>query len=284
MSVLLLRLAGPLQSWGASSRFTRRETRREPTKSGIIGLLACAQGRGREDSIQDLLQLHFGVRTDQRGSLVSDYQTAKMLPWHTREQVVNMPLSSRHYLSDAKFLAAVEGPDEIIKTLDYALRHPVWPLFLGRRSCPPEFPICLGISKYETAEQALVREPWIAARWYRHAHAQETLAIAIDAAASSQCKGHADSNLAVKDVIAGNGMERELVADDPVSFSQLHREYELRSVVHFVVRPDELDGAEVGMANESNLSDSVQGCIGRNGQTFRSSIPPIPADHDPMDF
>lgn len=53
MSVLLLQLAGPLQSWGDSSRFVRRETRNEPTKSGVIGMLASAQGRTREDSIED---------------------------------------------------------------------------------------------------------------------------------------------------------------------------------------------------------------------------------------
>ena len=43
--VLVLRLAGPLQSWGSSSRFTRRSTEAFPTKSGIVGLLAAAQGR-----------------------------------------------------------------------------------------------------------------------------------------------------------------------------------------------------------------------------------------------
>ena len=36
---LLLRLAGPLQAWGVSSRFSIRETLDEPTKSGAIGLL-----------------------------------------------------------------------------------------------------------------------------------------------------------------------------------------------------------------------------------------------------
>ncbi len=60
--VLLLRLAGPMQSWGDASRFNRRETRTEPTKSAVIGLLASAQGRTREDPIEDLLQLSFGVR------------------------------------------------------------------------------------------------------------------------------------------------------------------------------------------------------------------------------
>ncbi len=62
---LVLRLAGPMQSWGGRSQFNRRDTLTEPTKSGLIGLLAAAQGRRRQDSIEDLLGLTFGVRTDQ---------------------------------------------------------------------------------------------------------------------------------------------------------------------------------------------------------------------------
>ena len=34
MSTLLMRLAGPMQSWGTQSRFTVRDTGREPSKSG----------------------------------------------------------------------------------------------------------------------------------------------------------------------------------------------------------------------------------------------------------
>ena len=55
MTVLLLRLAGPLQSWGVKSRFTVRATELAPTKSGIIGMLAAAVGRRRTDPIEDLL-------------------------------------------------------------------------------------------------------------------------------------------------------------------------------------------------------------------------------------
>ncbi len=79
MSVLLLQLAGPLQSWGDSSRFVRRETRNEPTKSGVIGMLASAQGRSREDSIEDLLGISFGVRTEQHGRVIRDLQTEKSM-------------------------------------------------------------------------------------------------------------------------------------------------------------------------------------------------------------
>jgi len=42
MPTLLLRLAGPMQSWGLSSRFTIRDTSLEPSKSGVLGLLCAA--------------------------------------------------------------------------------------------------------------------------------------------------------------------------------------------------------------------------------------------------
>ena len=50
MATLLLRLAAPLQSWGADSKFETRKTNREPTKSGVIGLLAAALGLRRDDA------------------------------------------------------------------------------------------------------------------------------------------------------------------------------------------------------------------------------------------
>ena len=44
MAVLMLRLAAPMQSWGTDSKFEVRKTNREPTKSGVVGLLAAALG------------------------------------------------------------------------------------------------------------------------------------------------------------------------------------------------------------------------------------------------
>ncbi|MDR3345100.1 MAG: CRISPR-associated protein Cas5, partial [Oscillospiraceae bacterium] len=38
MSTLLLRLAAPMQSWGADAKFDRRGTERAPTKSAVAGL------------------------------------------------------------------------------------------------------------------------------------------------------------------------------------------------------------------------------------------------------
>lgn len=78
MATLLLRLAAPLQSWGADSKFETRKTNREPTKSGVIGLLAAALGLRRDDAagLARLNGLHFAVRADREGSLLVDFHTA----------------------------------------------------------------------------------------------------------------------------------------------------------------------------------------------------------------
>src|SRR5882757_7550087 len=125
----MLRLAAPLQSWGTSSRFVRRNTDRAPSRSGIIGLLAAAEGRRRTDSIEDLLDLRVGVRVEQAGQLERDFHTA-----HTRDGAGSMPLSYRFYLADAAFVAAIEGPPSVLDGLREALRRPAFPLYLGRRS------------------------------------------------------------------------------------------------------------------------------------------------------
>ena len=77
MTVVAFRLAGPLQSWGSRSRFVRRETEKAPTKSGVLGLVAAAKGIRRTDPLESLLGLRFGVRVDQPGQLVRDFQTAQ---------------------------------------------------------------------------------------------------------------------------------------------------------------------------------------------------------------
>ena len=109
-AVLVLRLAGPLQSWGVDSRFTRRSTEAFPTKSALVGLLGAAQGRRRSDPIEDLAELSVAVRVDQPGQLLHDFHTA-----HRGD--TSMPLSHRFYRADAAFGAFIEGPDDMIDAL-----------------------------------------------------------------------------------------------------------------------------------------------------------------------
>ena len=134
MATLLLRLAAPLQAWGADSKFETRKTNREPTKSGVIGLLAAALGLRRDESegLARLTGLRFGVRVEREGQLLVDYHTAK-----TQDEK-NSYVTYRHYLQDAVFLAGLESEDAaLLQQLQDALQHPAFPLYLGRRSCPP---------------------------------------------------------------------------------------------------------------------------------------------------
>lgn len=209
MSVLLLRLAGPLQAWGDASRFTRRHTRTEPTKSGVIGLLAAAQGRRRTDPIEDLASLEFGVRVDQRGRIERDFQTAIRRPPGGTPSA--MPLSYRYYLSDAVFVAAVSGDRSLMEALDAAVREPRFPLYLGRRSCVPMGEISMGVHEGGLAE-VLRQAEWQAARWYRRQQGREVdLELVVDAEPGSP---FADTR-----------------RDVPMSFDPVRREYGWRDVV-----------------------------------------------------
>lgn len=212
-ATLLVDLAAPMQAWGDSSRFTQRQTRAEPTKSGVVGLLAAALGRRRTDPIEDLAQLRFGVRTDQPGRLERDFQTE--IDWRTGK---SKALTHRYYLADAKFVAAVEGPTEVLEGLVSALRNPTFPLYLGRRAFPPAGPIRARIVE-STAQEALRNAEWIASPRHRRAQGS-TVVLPI-----------------VRDVETGDAVA-ESIRDLPVSFDPEHRQYEWRDVVHEIVRVD----------------------------------------------
>lgn len=166
MRTLLLRLAAPMQSWGTESKFDTRQTRREPSKSGVIGLLACALGIRRDDSaaLAELSKLSFGVRVDQEGQQLMDYQTVKSYKSKAEYLAEADPEAAyqtyRYYLADAIFVAAVTSDDDaLMDKLEAALHRPAFPLFLGRRSCPPTLPLSLGLRELPL-EEALQSEPW----------------------------------------------------------------------------------------------------------------------------
>ena len=147
MSTLLLRLAAPLQAWGTDSKFEVRRTNREPSKSGVIGLLAAALGLRRDADLSKLSALRFGVRVDRNGEVIKDFHMAKAEK--------TSYLTYRYYLSDAIFLVGLESEDRsFLEQIERALRNPCFPLFLGRRSCPPTLPLVLGIRE-DALETAL---------------------------------------------------------------------------------------------------------------------------------
>lgn len=213
MSTLLLRLAAPLQSWGSGSNFNRRSTEREPTKSGVIGLLAAALGRRRTEKLSDLTALRFGVRLDQPGQLLVDYHIARTMAAQERATGIAGKNAGtfqtwRHYLVDAIFLAGLEGEEGLLSDLERSLSNPAFPLFLGRRSCPPSGRLILGI-RPQPLIPALCDEPWLASAWYRR-----------------KAKGNAKLTI-ISDAPNANDHRRR---DMPISFEQTHRRYAFRGI------------------------------------------------------
>jgi CRISPR system Cascade subunit CasD len=170
-----------LQSWGGPSRYNRRETRPEPTKSGVLGLLAAAEGRPRDAALTDLLGLRLGVRVDQPGTLLRDYHTVsdhRGLPLPAAKVDAKgaqkktsaakyTGVTQRYYLQDAVFTAALKGPAPLLQGLEHAVRHPAFPLSLGRRSCPPTGPVSLGLLPDTDLAQALADVAWQASARHR---------------------------------------------------------------------------------------------------------------------
>ncbi|MCC6555594.1 MAG: type I-E CRISPR-associated protein Cas5/CasD [Polyangiaceae bacterium] len=152
MSAVLLRLEGPMQSWGTQSRFGERDTEAEPSKSGVIGLVAAALGVPRDDDarLARLARLSMAVRVDREGTVLCDYHTAGGGRFRGREHgvadrdgdLVGTVLSRRHYLADASFLVALGAADAgLLQEIARGLSCPVWPLSLGRRAFAPSVPV-----------------------------------------------------------------------------------------------------------------------------------------------
>jgi CRISPR system Cascade subunit CasD len=147
-STLLLRLDGPMQSWGVAE-FSDRPTMPFPTKSGIVGLLANAYGRARADSIDDLATLTAVVRADDAGRPVTDFQTAGRDGWRSADGKLHtdtFKTRRKGYLADAVFTVALTGADDVVERSAAAAERPARPLFLGRRCCPPAMPVLIGVS------------------------------------------------------------------------------------------------------------------------------------------
>jgi CRISPR system Cascade subunit CasD len=170
MNTVFLRLEGPLQSWGERSRWSIRDSAAEPTKSGVIGLIACALGWGADQSaeIKSLSKsVRMGVRCDQPGTMLRDYHTVHggarsaegKIKRTASTGVIETVVSERYYLCDARFLVALLGGEETIQRINSALENPHWPIFLGRKSCPPASPVPAGLGDFVDLEAALISGP-----------------------------------------------------------------------------------------------------------------------------
>jgi CRISPR system Cascade subunit CasD len=203
----------------------------------VIGLVAAAKGIRRTEPLTELLGLRFGVRVDRAGQLVRDFQTAQRqrkerdgsTTWHS------LPLSYRYYVSDATYVAVLEGDRTLVEGIEQAVRSPAFPLFLGRRSCPPAGPIAVGVFGHDL-ETSLQQVPWQVSERDQRRHRERTVRLEVVRDASPDEPG------------------AETVHDEPVSFDPNRRLYAWRSIVHDVVEIPNPFGVSEPVAEHDPMS------------------------------
>lgn len=226
-ATLALRIDAPLQSWGVRSKFVRRDTAAEPTKSGIVGLLAAARGTDRADTdgIAELAALEMGVRVEREGLVERDYHVTENVP-NTHGTGHRTVVSDRYYLADALFLVAVHGPQTLLTELEDAILHPQWPLYFGRKAFVPASPLLepphrrathgTGVLP-EPLDQVLNTHPWLEYRPdQRREQARSSRPVLLRT---------------VRDVPASDPTA-ELRHDHPISFAHGQRQHNSRTVRH----------------------------------------------------
>jgi len=190
---LLIWLESPLQSWGSDSRFGRRDSLDFPTRSGVLGLICCALGRGGEQrewlmrmagypqSVLAYVRTHSvaggKVKTSMREPLLRDFHMVgsgydDRDPWQTLlipktsegKKAVGggTKMTYRYYLQDMAYAVTLPLPADEAQTIAEALQNPCWDLYLGRKSCVPTDFIYRGLfaseEEAESAAHAIARE------------------------------------------------------------------------------------------------------------------------------
>lgn len=168
MDALILRIQGPLMSFGAPAVDNHRVIQRFPTASMLTGLIGNALGYNHADwkYLQRLQErIRFAARIDRPGREIVDFQTVDLgqdhlvdTGWTTygyREARAGgsggtTHIRYQHYLADASITVALslEPPRESpsLDEVEAALQQPERPLFLGRKSCLPAEPVFLSRS------------------------------------------------------------------------------------------------------------------------------------------
>ena len=165
---ILLWLEAPLQSWGADSKFGRRDTLPFPTRSGVLGIVLCSLGASGEQkellarmgpplrqtviSCINTKETKTGSEKIERDPLLMDFQMVgsgyddkdvweKMHIPKTNEGKPAVgggtKMTYRYYLQNAAFAVLMETPPDLAESFASALQNPVYDLYLGRKNCVP---------------------------------------------------------------------------------------------------------------------------------------------------
>lgn len=164
-SVLVLRLEGPIQSWGFDSQYSRRDTALFPTKSGVAGICCAAFGLKRgcaeeKSFLEEFNQIKMTSISLPRKCGEKTLQVRRLHDYHTvmntrkaDGKLKESHITHRFYLSDALFGVLLEGASSFLNRIAEALSDPVWGVWLGRKCCIPSAPLLAGITN--TQEEAV---------------------------------------------------------------------------------------------------------------------------------
>lgn len=212
MESILLKFAGPLQSFGSTSHFETRQTDKYPTKSAVIGMISASLGLSRDDKsrLNALNDLDFAVRIDQPGRVVRDYHIAEKKK--KNGQIERTYVTNRFYIEDAVFVVGIANEDaQLMDEIFQALQRPYFQQSLGRKALAPTADMLIG--KFDTGVMDVLSVlPWQAAEWYQVKKQVTTVPLTI----------HCDSYLV-------DEKPRNTRKDVPLSFSKDKRAFTFRS-------------------------------------------------------
>lgn len=167
---LVFQLKAPLASFG-STVGVYRATDTRPRRSAVLGLVAAAIGIERSESARfaalsrDVRVATLAVR---QPTVLVDFHTvqapAKLLGQTRREQLAtgqpNCIPTRREYLQDGHWVIVLEGEQALLQECERALEQPVFPLYVGRKSCVLSAHVAGRVIESTSAEAAV--KQWVA--------------------------------------------------------------------------------------------------------------------------
>lgn len=156
---LVFQLHGPMASWGVDAPGEVRHSHELPSRSALLGLLAAALGiRRDEEERLSAFNRHYSflLCASKDPHWARDYHTVQMPKevrkaryFSRREELRDPELQSalitrRDYYTDAWWMVALaetSGAPWTLEQLQKALQHPLFPLYLGRKSHPLALPL-----------------------------------------------------------------------------------------------------------------------------------------------
>lgn len=164
---MVFTLAANLAAMGELAGHERRGTLGWPGRSALLGLLGAALGRRRDADFSDLDALDLAVAIFDEGTPFRDYHTVETVPSaavkhpNSRPEALraahplqtNTTITLRDYRTGSLFGVAVWSGD--LDALARALTHPVFTLYLGRKSCPLSAPPAPKLITTDSVQSAL---------------------------------------------------------------------------------------------------------------------------------